>query len=165
MSTSPKISATAPRVPNEGLRGLELRTPLTELQDILRKFDIENADPMGGWYELVTEYEARYELGPVEIGVDVRDGKVFKLIAKRSYQGKLFGKISIGMNAGEAMTLEPRLYYDEIEDGLLVRGCEGIMVDVPEIDPPPHMVPSHRISAISVYAEEAVAPEGQKGRW
>lgn len=118
-----------------------------------------------GWYEFVSLYEARYDLGPVAIGADVRNGKVFKLIAQEGYAGKLFGTIEVGMNVGEAMSLEPRLFYDEVEEGLYVRGCAGVTLDVPEIDPPPEEVPSYPISAISVYAKEAVSPEGQRGNW
>lgn len=89
----------------------------------------------------------------------------FKLIAQEGYAGKLFGTIEVGMNVGEAMSLEPRLFYDEVEEGLYVRGCAGVTLDVPEIDPPPEEVPSYPISAISVYAKEAVSPEGQRGNW
>ena len=150
--------------PNEGLGGLKLRTPLTELQHLLWEFDVKigNAE---SWYELISLYEARYDLGSVAVGVDVRNGKVFKLIAQEGYAGKLFGTIEVGMNVGEAMSLEPRLFYDDIEEGLFVRGCAGVTLDVLEIDPPPEVVPGYPISAISVYAEEAVSPEGQRGNW
>jgi len=149
---------------NEGLGGLKLRTPLMDLEHLLWGFEVRRGSEEG-WYELVGLYEARYDLGPVAIGVDVRNGKVFKLIAQEGYAGKLFGTIEVGMNVGEAMSLEPRLFYDDIEEGLYVRGCAGVTLDVPEIDPPPEVVPSYPISAISVYAEEAVAPEGQSGNW
>lgn len=149
---------------NEGLGGLKLRTPLAELQHLLWAFDVKigNAE---SWYELISLYEARYDLGSVAVGVDVRNGKVFKLIAQDGYVGKLFGTIEVGMNVGVAMSLEPRLFYDDVEEGLFVQGCAGVTLDVPEIDPPPEVVPSYPISAISVYAEEAVAPEGQRGHW
>jgi len=130
---------------------------------------VENGCPEKGdardWYRLDTLYEARCDIGPVLVGVDVRNGKVFKLVAQEGYAGKLFDTIKVGMNVGEAMSLEQRLFYDDIEEGLYVRGCAGVTLDVPEIDPPPEEVPNYPISAISVYAEEAVAPEGQKGNW
>jgi hypothetical protein len=117
--------------PNEGLGGLKLRTPLKELEHLLWAFDVRRGSDQG-WYEFVGLYEARYDLGPVAIGVDVRNGKVFKLIAQEGYAGKLFGAIEVGMNVGEAMSLEPRLFYDEVEEGLYVRGCAGVTLDVAE---------------------------------
>jgi hypothetical protein len=151
-------------VPNEGLGGLKLRMPLKELEHLLWEFDVKRGEARD-WYYLDTLYEARYDIGPVTIGIDVRNGKVFKLIAQEGYAGKLFGAIEVGMNVGEAMSLEPRLCYDDVEEGLYVRGCAGVTLDVPELDPPPEEVPSYPISAISVYAEEAVSPEGQRGNW
>ena len=150
--------------PNEGLGGLKLRTPLAELQHLLWRTDVQKGDARD-WYRLDNLYEARYDIGPVLVGVDVRNGKVFKLVAQEGYAGKLFDTIEVGMNVGEAMSLEPRLFYDDIEEGLYVRGCAGVTLDVPEIDPPPEEVPSYPISAISVYAKEAVSPEGQSGNW
>jgi hypothetical protein len=120
--------------PNEGLGGLKLRTPLKELEHLLWAFDVKRGEARD-WYYLDTLYEAKYDIGPVIIGVDVRNGKVFKLIAQEGYAGKLFGAIEVGMNVGEAMSLEPRLFYDEVEEGLYVRGCAGVTLDVAERPP------------------------------
>ena len=118
------------------------------------------------WYKLVNRFEARYRVGPIEVCADVRNGKVFKIIAYEGYNGKLFNTVFIGMNVGEAMALEPRLYYDEVEEGLYVRGYAGVTADVPEVDLLPEEVPSCQITAISIYAEEAfVTPQGMDGKY
>jgi hypothetical protein len=49
--------------------------------------------------------------------------------------------------------------YDEAEEQILCRGYQGLPLDIPEIDPPPATVPDLMISAINVYAEEAVKSE------
>ena len=152
------VRTEAPIVPAEGLGGFKLRAHVSELEDILDSIYVKNLrNPR--WYELVSLYEARYDLGPVAVAVDVRNGKVFKVIASEGYEGKLFGKIHVGMSVREAMALEPRMYYDEAEEGLYLKGCPGVVLEVPEDDPWPREVRSYPISAISVYAPEVWAPE------
>jgi hypothetical protein len=158
------VQIDAPIVPNQGLSGIALRARMADLRELLEATYIRNL-PRSDWYELASPWEARYRLGPVEIAVDVRNGKVFKVTARSGYVGKLFGKIGVGMPVGEAMKLEPRLYYDEAEEIVLVRGCPGITIDVPEIDPDPALVPSYPIHAISAMAPEAFTADGQLGNW
>ncbi len=164
MVVDSRVDTDEPVTPNVSLGGFRLRTPLLELKELLFAFYVKNLAEKPDWYDLVDLYEARYDLVPIAVCADVRNGKIFKLIAQRGYEGKPFGKLHVGMNAGEAMALEPRLYYDEAWEGLYVKGCPGVTLDVPEEDPYPHEVPSYPIWAISVYAEEAFTPEGQGGR-
>ena len=157
------LQVNAPILPNEGLGGLKLRIPVTEIQDRLLAAFIASL-PKNDWHALAGLFEARYRLGPVEIAIDVRNGKIFRLSAYEGYRGRLFGKISVGMKVSDAIALDPRLYYDEAEELLLVRGCVGVSLDVPEVDPDPAAVPAYPIVAISVYAEEvSLREEGLRG--
>jgi hypothetical protein len=149
--------------PNEGLGGIRLRVSLGDIQDLIPSWE-----PAGQQsYKLVSRFEARYSLmdGAIEVAVDVRNGKIFKLIAGKGYGGTLLGKIKVGMKVSEAISLESRLFYDEGEELITCRGVEGVSLDIPEIDPPPELVPNMEISAISVFAEEAFTSDGQKGNW
>ena len=161
--SKPIVHLEAPIVPDEGLGGLELRTKITDIQELFMGLGLYQS----GICELIAPFEARYSLGKgeVQVGVDVRNGKIFKIIAGPGYQGLLFGKISVGMGVGEAMRQEPCLHYDDAEEAVLYRGCPGVMLDVPESDPFPETVPTLQISAISVYAVEAFSRDGQKGHW
>lgn len=157
------VSLAAPILPNEGLGGLKVRAKIADLQNLFLGLGLYKK----GAYSLVAPFEARYRLGDgeIEVGVDVRNGKVFKLIAGPGYQGLLCGKIGVGMAVWEAMRREPSLRYDEAEEALVYEGCPGVLLDVPEIDPLPEAVPALMISGISVYAPEAFSPAGQKGNW
>src|SRR5689334_12872051 len=90
-----RLRLDADIVPNQGLGGLRLRVSLAEIQELVPTWE----PPGERSYELVRPFEARYKLanGVIEIGVDVRNGKIFKLIANRGYDGILFGKIRVGM--------------------------------------------------------------------
>ena len=155
------VNLEAPIIPNEGLGGLKLRSKIADMQDLFTGLGLYQS----GSFELVAPFEARYRLGngKVEVGVDVRSGKIFKIIAGPGYQGLLRGKVSVGMSVGEAMQHEPCLRYDEAEETVLLTGCPGVALDVPESDPLPELVPTLQISAISVYAAEAFRGEGQRG--
>jgi hypothetical protein len=159
-----EIRLDADIIPNESLGGLTLRSKIADLQQLIYP---------GGWppvehsYELVRPFEARYYLadGAVTLAVDVRNGRIFKLSAGQGYTGTLFGRIKVGMRVSEAMSVEPRLYYDETEESILCKGIKGLTIDIPEIDPPAALVGNLNISAISVYADETNTWEGQWGHW
>lgn len=150
-------------VPNHGLGGLMLRSNIRDFEPLLTG--------IGAWKEgslyLASPFEARYRLGKgeVEIAVDVRNGKIFKLIAGAGYKGKLFDKITVGMRVRDALEVEPRLFYDEAEEAILCRDVQGVTVDVPEIDPPLNLVPEMNIHSISVFANEILTLQGQQGTW
>jgi len=157
------VQIEAPIIPNEGLGGLKLRTKVADIQDLLTGLGLYQC----GSFELVAPFEARYRLGDgeIEVGVDVRNGKIFKIIARAGYQGLLLGNVAVGMSMGEAMKQESCLHYDEAEETVLLTGCPGVALDVSEIDPLPERVPTLPISAISVYAAEAFRGMGQRGDW
>jgi hypothetical protein len=69
------------------------------------------------------------------------------------------------MRVADAMHLEPRLFYAEAEEYIRCQGVAGLVLDVPEIDPPPDQVPGMIISAISVHAAETETLAGQEGNW
>ncbi|MBC6473203.1 MAG: hypothetical protein GDA48_10625 [Hormoscilla sp. GM102CHS1] len=139
----------APIVPDRRLGGFDLRTPIRDLSDFLCG--------LGSWREgfceLVSPFEARYRLGKgeIELAVDVRNSKVFKIAAYPGYKGKLFDKIVVGMKVKTAMEYEPRLFYSEVEAAILCQDFTGLTLDVSEIDPPPELIPDMTISAISVH--------------
>lgn len=149
--------------PDRSLGGLVLRTKLITIQTYFLGLGVT----VEGSYELVKPMEAVYRLGAgeVEVSVDVRNGKIAKLIACPGYRGLLFSKISVGMLAGDAMRAEPRLFYNENEEIIQCQGVEGLAIEVSEIDPPPHLVPSLPIVAISVFAKEVFTWSGQGGEW
>ncbi len=157
------VSLASAIIPNEGLGGLKVRAHLADLQDLVMGLGLYQK----GECRLAAPFEARYRLGDgeIEMSVDVRNGKVFKLTAGLGYQGLLCGTVGVGMAAGEAMRREPGLRYDEAEEAIVLDGCPGVLLDVPEVDPLPETVPALTISAISVYAAEAFSPAGQKGDW
>lgn len=165
MSASAQLKINEPIRPGQGLGGLRLRTEIGDYQDLI----LEKVSDETCTCELIRPFEARYafEQGVIQVAVDVRNSKIFKLIAGHGYEGLLFGKIKVGMTVAEAMSLDSDLYYDEVEEAVLHRRPEGrgVVIDVPEIDPPPHMVPGLRISHISIHIEELTEPQAQRGSW
>jgi hypothetical protein len=151
---APPIDIEAPIIPKQSLGGFKLRTHIEELEDIIFG--------LGVWKEgsckLMPPFEARYTFGKgeVEIAVDVRNGKIFRISAHTGYKGKLFNQIGIGMPVREVFELEPKLYYDEPEEMILHHDILGISLDIFDIDPPPALVPNMNIDAISVYDVEAI---------
>jgi len=157
------IDLFAPIQPNHGLGGLQLRSHISALSELVAGLGVSRP----GSYELTRPFEATYSFGEggIRCALDVRNGKVFKLIAAEGYKGKFGDRIHVGMNVRDAILVEPRLFYSEAEECILCEGVEGIVFDVPVQDPDPSEVPSLVISSIAVYAVEAFTAAGQQGNW
>ncbi|MDY7077478.1 MAG: hypothetical protein SXV54_11205 [Chloroflexota bacterium] len=162
-----QLQIDAPIIPNQSLGGLGLRTSIVEIQDVVMELQIEHLTSKRKLFSLPSPFEAKYEFEneKVTVCVDVRNGKIYQLTALPGYMGLLFDKIYVGMRVADAMALEPDLYYDEATEIIRCKGCPGLAIDVPEIDPPPELVPRMAIHAINVYAKEAFTPTGNRGQW
>ena len=158
-----RLRLDAPIVPDEGLGGLHLRMEIRAYQDHLVDLGLIHE----GSFELASPIEALYRIGrgEVEIAVDVRNGRIFKLIAGSGYRGTLFGRVRVGMTAREAMCREPRLDFDEAEGGLICRDVDGLHIGLGDPDPPAKLVPDLTIETICVFAKEIVTLQGQEGDW
>lgn len=157
------INTDAPILPDVGLAGLSLRSPIIEAAP-----HIDRARNCGELvYELPTPYEARYRMRgiPVEIGVDVRNGKIFRLTAYEGYLGTLFGRVRVGMRAVDVLSNDPRLYFDEAEGMILCEGVPGVCLELSDADPIADWVNVMSIDAISVYAQEITTRAGFDGTW
>jgi len=138
-----------------------LRTKLIDIQDLF--FGLFKESP----YRLASPFEARYDFGrgEIQVCVDVRNGKVFKIIVSEGYRGLLIGKIKVGMLVREAMALEPALYYHEPTEIILHRSYPGVGMEVDAIDPYAEAVPDMCIAYISVFIPELHTLDGHKGLW
>lgn len=157
------LNTKAEIMPNHSLGGCYLRTPLQEIQQEVLGLGLYRA----GTYEMRGPFETSYRFDEfaLRISVDPRNGKVFKVCALPGYLGTLFSSIHVGMLAGDAMALDLRLFYNELEEVVFVRDCPGIVLDVGGGDPQPEKVPHLPIVAICVFAPEAFTGDGQKGFW
>jgi len=159
------IDLNANIIPNESLGNIKLRSKREDILDLLAGCEKILLDRMGSDK---TPVVAVYKLAnnSVEIAIDERNSKIFRITSKLGYTGLLFDKISVGMKVRDVMVMFPDLYYHEGDELLLFRNVPGVSLDVNDIDPPPEIVPDLNIDAISVYAEEAVmTPQGQRGNW
>jgi hypothetical protein len=157
-----QIDLTAPVVPAESLGGLQIRTHVTDIDDLLR--GIGTTSP--GTFELVRPYEARFSFGDgsVEAAVDIRNGRIFKLIGRRNYKG-CFGAVALGMIAAEVFRHDSRFFFDDAEGYFFCKGVPGLAIELPDDDPDPQQVLRLPISAFSVYAPGINTADGQGGNW
>jgi hypothetical protein len=153
----------APILPGQTLGEIELGVPVRSYSEELLRADLRGKLE----YRMRGLFEVNYllENGAIEVGVDVRNGKIARVTARRGYTGLLKGGIRIGITAGEAMGINQELYYDEASELILSRVCPGLSLEVTEIDPLPQLVPRLKISAISVYHPILDTQAGQTGEW
>jgi hypothetical protein len=151
-----------PIVPNVGLGGFRLRTPLEDLHTFLMHIYIERKGD-SSWCSAESIFDIAYDLDPILLVVNAQNGKVGSVIARLGYLGTLFGRISVGMLIGDAMAIDDRLYYDEALEKVFVRDCPGVALWHPDNDPPPELVPSLSIMAIEVFVPEEFIGGGFTG--
>lgn len=163
MSGKCQIDPIAPILPDQSLGGLRLRMHVTGFAHLITGLGVSKP----GRYEMASPFEVRYSFGngSVQCAVDVRNGKVFKLMAGPGYQGDFDGKLHVGMTVEDALRIQPGLHYSEVDECLLCRGIEGIAFHVPAVDPSPSEVPRLSISTIVVFAKEIDTLKGQAGEW
>ena len=114
-----------PIIPNVGLGGFLLRTPLKDLHRFLMDIYIERKGD-SSWCSAESIFDIAYDLAPMLLVVNAHNGKVGSIIARSGYCGTVFGRISVGMLIGDAMAIDDRLYYDEALEKVFVRDCPGV---------------------------------------
>ncbi|MDX2074914.1 MAG: hypothetical protein SFZ02_00665 [bacterium] len=154
-----------PIIPAKSLGGINLGEKIiqADLQEMIKHQSLLKPEI----YTLVSPFQVRYTLenSSIYVSVDVRNGKIFHLVALEGYTGKLFDKITVGMKIGDAMKLVPDLYYDEAQEQVLCKDILGIAIDPPEVDPPPDLVPDMVISAINIFVPQIATLRGHQGFW
>lgn len=142
-------------VPNLRVGDFELRRRIVDYDATLRDDYIQRGGVTTQFCFFADLYDVRYRLGDIELGVDVRTGRIYRVTVLTESGGR-FGAVTVGQLVRDAIALDPRIYYDEAEGTLFVQGVNGIVLDVAADDPDPAVVPSLSLSAISVYAHEVV---------
>lgn len=138
-----------PILPAVGLGGLRIGDPVISLERLLNRLP----DRFTGleWALYIPLWELRFKLGQVDSGVDIRSGRIFKLIARQGYRGELFDCLRVGMTVSQARQFKPELQFDEPSSCYVFPGCPGLAIDVGIDDPDPSVAEFMPIAAISVY--------------
>ena len=130
------------------------------MDEIFTKFDVNKFVS----FKLVSPYVAVFNIKSdfVNLHVDIRNGKIQKISAIEGYEGS-FNNIRTGMTFMDAVKIDDRIYYDEIEYCAFVNGVDGISFGFAEIDPDPQTIQSLKINEIFVFAIESLTLSGQEG--
>ena len=162
--TTPMLGRVdAPILPGKSLGGIKVGVPVRVYSEELLRADLRG----NVGYRMRGPFEVNYTLadGAIEVAVDARNGKIARVTATMWYTGALKGGIRIGMIAGDAMAIDRSLYYDEPSELIVSSEAPGLSPEVAERDPYPGIVPTLRISAISVYHPVLDTSAGQTGDW
>lgn len=158
------ININAPIIPNESLGGVKLRENKNSLIEL---FNLNNIS-----YEVSNENEDNKRVSLFSIleeiiivYVDNKNSKIFRVTAKAGYFARLFDKIKIGDTLQEILNCDEGFFYDEREDTILSSKHHGISLDLDVADYLATDVINPKIESISVFAEESITLEGQRGKW
>lgn len=137
-------------VPGERIGDMRLRESVARYAERFDQMLLERGGDFS-WSYLASPFDARYRLNDLELCVDVRNGMIY---AVRAFSGG-FGEVQIGMTADTAIGADSRVYFDEAEGALLMRGVDGILFELSETDPDLTSFGHLSIVSLSVFAPEA----------
>ncbi|MGK9172781.1 hypothetical protein KXR87_06085 [Yokenella regensburgei] len=127
--------------PANGLGGILLGEPLLKYEFLLKgKFVKYKQDSLFSVRYLLPDY-------PIEIGIDIRSGIIYKISAINGYLG-LYKNLSVG---SPIKKIGRDFFYDECDEGFVSKEVPGIIIE-PDIDDPlPDELKTAHIGVISVY--------------
>lgn len=143
-------------IPATSLGGFNIGYSISEYSDYLMRNNI-----VGNLtYTQVGIYSTLYTVNslPIEVYVDTRDGRIYKISAIKGYQGTYNNLIEVGMSTKAVFELGNHFYYDECDQGILSTEIEGIIFEPDDEDPYPEEVPTLNIGAITIFNPEVFKP-------
>ncbi len=135
------INIRAEIIPAIGLGGILLGESLVKYETWLRSGFVKyQQDSLFSVKYLLPEY-------PIEIGVNIRDGNIYRISALNGYLGK-YNNLGIGMPVKQ---IGCDFTYDDCDEGFINKGIPGLIIE-PDIDDPlPDELEKARIGVITVY--------------
>lgn len=158
------ISLIAPILPNESLGNIVLRE---NIKVLLQTFKFENIVYLSERENIYSKTVTIYKIfnDAINIAVDNRNSKIFRISASKGYEAKLFDKIMIGDTLFDVIEKEKSFYYSERDDVVLSKKFPGVSLDLEISDFLFSDIKNPKIEYISVYAVESMTVQGQMGNW
>lgn len=142
------LDISAPIVPFKGFGEIRLYSTRDELQELLKKEDVES--------EIIHNNWIRYDIqNSVELFFHLKNNKLFRLTTLDNYQGKLFEKIGVGTTKKELLEVEPTFVYDDFEE--VWESEKGIFI---EMD-----AETNTVRWISIYIKEIDNEDFEEANW
>lgn len=136
----------APIYPGRSIGGISIGTHIKALYPKL-KMDVH---PQEAHVFIWHPFYVRYKFANIFIiTVHILDGKIVQLVAGENYQGQIPNGIRTGMTIGEAIQIEPRIYFDELREKFFIHYVPGIVFECHH----PRMA-SSKIDSITIYSSE-----------
>ncbi len=153
------LNLNAPIHPNKSLGGFTLRTHISAYIDDIKSFsDIDRKSLQDLSINMIGQFLVRYTLkNKIILSFDIVTGQLNLISALEDYKGKLFENIGIGSTISEAIKVEPRLYYDETDEGYFIKGIDGIGIFLEDAYADHIAKPNNEIVEISIFSKENLA--------
>lgn len=150
------MNLNADIIPSVSLGGFVIGRPISEYLDYLEKYYLLNKLD----YFQTDIYSVQYIVTnvPVEVYVDIRDGRIYKISAVKGYKGKYADLIKVGMSAQKILELGKHFYYDECDQGIFSNEIDGIVFELNDEDPYYEEIESLNIEAITVFNPKIFKP-------
>ncbi|MDF2474282.1 MAG: hypothetical protein K0R21_2064 [Anaerocolumna sp.] len=134
--------------PWKGLGGIRLYAHISEYQELLESSRAKT--------HMLGRFLIRYEIeNQVFMWFNIVNGKLFKITACKQYKGKLFDKITIGMEMEQVLKIDNSFMYNDFEE--VYESSKGVYIETnPEDD---------RVMWISVFIKEINEKSFEIGNW
>lgn len=142
------LNISAPIVPFEGVGGIRLYSTRKQLSDLLQMTGNTSRIVFNDWIQYNIQ-------DTIELLFHMKNDKLFRITTLEKYQGKLFGKIGIGITEHELLKAEPSFVYDDFEE--VWESARGAFI---EMD-----AETNTVKWISVYIKELADEDFEEAKW
>lgn len=142
------LDISAPIIPFERVGEIKLYSTRKELRDLL--------EMKGNTTKIIFDDWIQYNIqDTIELLFHIKNDKLFRITTLEKYQGKLFGKIGIGITEKELLEAEPSFEYDDFEE--VWESTRGVFI---EMD-----AETNTVKWISVYIKELMDEDFEEANW
>nr|WP_296006463.1 hypothetical protein [uncultured Blautia sp.] len=142
------LDILAPIVPFRGFGEIKLYSTRNELKELLNEKGVES--------KIINDNWIRYDIqNAIELFFHLKNNKLFRITTLDNYQGKVFGKIGVGMREEEMLEIEPTFIYDNFEE--VWESPKGIFIETD--------AETNKVRWISVYIREIDDEDFEEANW
>lgn len=142
------LDILAPIVPFRGFGEIKLYSTRNELKELLNEKGVES--------KIINDNWIRYDIqNAIELFFHLKNNKLFRITTLDNYQGKVCGKIGVGMREEEMLEIEPTFIYDNFEE--VWESPKGIFIETD--------AETNKVRWISVYIREIDDEDFEEANW
>ena len=143
-----EIDIYADIVPGKSLGGFDISESVVKYWSLLDFYS--SLGKLGCSQTSISTVRYSFSGAPVELSVDIRTGKIYKISALVGYVGSFLKKIKVGDSINKVLDQDLGFRYEDFDMAFFSSVYPGIVLEPDIYDPLPEDMPKLNIEAITI---------------